>query len=75
MLAFFTPWVSVPLGFFGVLVALSYLLLIVTTYAWVCVPLALAAAILLGIWMRPRYRLEILDSSPLGVFYWFQRRS
>ena len=38
-------------------------------------PVAIVAAILLALYLRPRYRLAILDSSPLGVFYWLQRRT
>jgi hypothetical protein len=75
VLAFFTPWVSVPLAFLGVVTVLTYPLLLITPLAWICVPVAIVAAILLALYLRPRYRLAILDSSPLGVFYWLQRRT
>ena len=47
---------------------LTYPLLLITPLAWICVPVAIVAAILLALYLRPRYRLAILDSSPLGVF-------
>jgi hypothetical protein len=72
---FFTPWVSIPLAFLGVALAVTYPLLLLTSLAWICAPVAVVAAVGLGIWLRPRYRLAILDSSPLGVFYWLQRRT
>ena len=72
---FFTPWVSIPLAFLGVALAVTYPLLLLTSLAWICAPVAVVAAVGLALWLRPRYRLAILDSSPLGVFYWLQRRS
>ena len=71
---FFTPWVSIPLAFLGVALAVTYPLLLLTSLAWICAPVAVVAAVGLALWLRPRYRLSILDSSPLGVFYWLQRR-
>ena len=71
---FFTPWVSIPLAFLGVALAVTYPLLLLTSLAWICAPVAVVAAVGLALWLRPRYRLAILDSSPLGVFYWLQRR-
>jgi hypothetical protein len=75
MVVFFTPWVSIPLAFLGVVLVLTYPLLLLTSLAWICVPVAIVAAVALALWLRPRYRLAILDSSPLGVFYWLQRRT
>ena len=72
---FFTPWVSIPLAFLGVALAVTYPLVLLTSLAWICAPVAVVAAGGLALWLRPRYRLAILDSSPLGVFYWLQRRS
>ena len=72
---FFTPWVSIPLAFLGVALAVTYPLLLLTSLAWICAPVAVVAAVGLALWLRPRYRLAILDSSPLGVFYWLQRRT
>ena len=71
---FFTPWVSIPLAFLGVALAVTYPLVLLTSLAWICAPVAVVAAVGLALWLRPRYRLAILDSSPLGVFYWLQRR-
>ena len=75
MVVFFTPWVSIPLAFLGVVLVLTYPLLLLTSLAWICLPVAVVAAVALALWLRPRYRLAILDSSPLGVFYWLQRRT
>ena len=72
VLLFFTPWVSVPLAVLGVVLALTWPLMLVSSLGWIVVPVAVAAALGLGLWLRPRYRLAILDSSPLGVFYWLQ---
>ena len=72
---FFTPWVSIPLAFLGVALAITYPLVLLTSLAWICAPVAVVAAVGLALWLRPRYRLAILDSSPLGVFYWLQRRT
>jgi hypothetical protein len=72
---FFTPWVSIPLAFLGVALAVTYPLALLTSLAWICAPVAVVAAVGLALWLRPRYRLAILDSSPLGVFYWLQRRT
>jgi hypothetical protein len=74
MIVLFTPWVSIPLMFLGVVLVLTWPVVLLTSYGWICVPVALVAAVLLALWLRPRYRVAILDSSPLGVFYWLQRR-
>jgi hypothetical protein len=74
MIALFTPWVSIPLMFLGVALVVTSPLVAVTSYGWICVPVAIVAAVLLALWLRSRYRVAILDSSPLGVFYWLQRR-
>jgi hypothetical protein len=71
---FFTPWVTIPLAFLGVVLTLATPVVVLVPYGWVLVPLALLAAVALALVLRPRYRLSILDSSPLGVFYWLQRR-
>jgi hypothetical protein len=71
---FFTPWVSIPLALLGIALALTYPLMLVTRLGWVCDPIAVVLAVALALWLRSRYRLSILDSSPLGVFYWLQRR-
>jgi hypothetical protein len=71
---FFTPWVTIPLGLLGVVLPLATPIVVLVPYGWVLVPVALLAAVALAFMLRPRYRLSILDSSPLGVFYWLQRR-
>jgi len=71
---FFTPWVTIPLAFLGVLLTVIAPVVVLVPYGWVLVPLVLLAAVALALLLRPRYRLSILDSSPLGVFYWLQRR-
>jgi hypothetical protein len=71
---FFTPWVSIPLAFLGVVLTVTTPVVVLVPYGWVLVPVALVAAVALALMLRPRYRLSILDSSPLGVFYWLQRR-
>jgi MFS superfamily sulfate permease-like transporter len=74
MIALFTPWVSIPLMFVGVALVVTWPLVLLTSYGWICVPVALVVAVLIALWLKPRYRVSILDSSPLGVFYWLQRR-
>ena len=74
MLLFFTPWVSVPLALFGIALAVIWLLTLLDSLAWILAPLAAVAAAALALWLRGRYRLAIIDSSPLGVYSWFQRR-
>lgn len=71
---FFTPWVSIPLAALGVALTLAMPLILTMGFGWICYPIAVLAAAALALWLRPRYRLAILDSSHLGVFYWLQRR-
>jgi hypothetical protein len=75
LILFFTPWVTVPLALLGVVLALTYPLMLVSRIFWIVDPIAIVLAALLAYGMRERYRLQILDSSPLGIFYWLQRRS
>ena len=74
IMLFFTPWVTVPLALLGLALAVTYPLSLLTRYAWICDPVGLVLAVLLALWLRPRYRLAMVDSSPLGVLYWLQRR-
>ena len=74
MVALFTPWISIPLMFVGIALVVTWPLVLFTSYGWVCVPVVVVIAVLMALWLRPRYRVSILDSSPLGVFYWLQRR-
>ena len=73
-IVFFTPWVTIPLAFLGVVLTVITPVVVLVPYGWVLVLVALLAAVALALMLRPRYRLSILDSSPLGVFYWLQRR-
>jgi O-antigen ligase len=73
-LAFFTPWVSIPLSLLGVVLALTFPLVLVTRSAWILAPVGVVLAAVLALVLRRRYRVAILDSSPLGVFYWLQQR-
>ena len=71
---FFTPWVSIPLSLLGILLAVALPLIGLGSLGWAVYALSVLVAVGLGAWLRPRYRLAILDSSPLGVVYWLQRR-
>ena len=73
-LLFFTPWVSVPLALLGICLLLATPLVVLVPYGWLVVPALVAAAVVLALMLRSRYRLSILDSSPLGVVMWLQRR-
>ena len=71
---FFAPWLSIPLALLGLALAVLTPVVVLVPFGWLAVPVAIAGAAALAGWLRPRYRLSILDSSPLGVFYWLQRR-
>ena len=73
-LLFFTPWVSVPLALLGICLVLATPLVVLVPYAWLAIPALVAGAVVLALMLRSRYRLAILDSSPLGVVMWLQRR-
>jgi hypothetical protein len=73
-LLLFTPWVSVPLALLGVYLAVAAPLLAFTWVGWVVYGGGVAGAIALGLVLRGRYRLWILDSTSLGVTTWLQRR-
>ena len=65
---------TIPLALLGVVLTVIAPVVVLVPYGWVLVPVALLAAVGFALMLRPRYRLSILDSSPLGVFYWLQRR-
>jgi hypothetical protein len=74
VLLFFTPWASIPLAVLGGwLVVLSPVIAFVP-FGWLAVPVGLVLAAALALVLRPRYRVSVLDSSPLGVITWLQRR-
>jgi O-antigen ligase len=73
-LAFFTPWVSIPLSLLAVVLLVTFPLVLVSRSAWILAPIGLVVATGLALFLRRRYRVAILDSSPLGVFYWLQQR-
>ena len=74
VLVLLTPWVSVPLALLGIGLALTWPLVFVTSLGWICAPVEVVAAAGLALWMRPRYQVAVLDSSPLGIFTWLQAR-
>jgi len=74
MVLFFTPWLSIPLALLGLALAVLTPVAVLVPWGWLTILVAIGGAGALALWLRPRYRLSILDSSPLGVFYWLQRR-
>ena len=64
-----------PLALLGIVLAVTYPLMLVVRLAWILDPVAVVGAVLLARWLRPRYKLAMVDSSQLGVLYWLQRRS
>ena len=74
MVLFFTPWLSIPLALLGLALVVLTPVAVLVPWGWLTSLVAIGAAGALALWLRPRYRLSILDSSPLGVFYWLQRR-
>ena len=74
LIAFLSPWVTIPLALLGVALTLVYPLVLLTSLAWILYPILVGLAVVFALWLRSRYKLAILDSSPLGVFYWLQRR-
>jgi hypothetical protein len=74
LLLFFTPWVSAPLALLGILFVVLYPVMQRTWFGWVIYGVGIAVAVAFALRLRPRYRMSILDSSPLGVFSWLQRR-
>jgi hypothetical protein len=73
-LLLFTPWVTIPLALLGVYFAVLYPLMQWTWIGWILYGGGLGGALLLGLALRARYRLVILDSTSLGVVTWLQRR-
>ena len=73
VLLFFTPAVSIPLAVLGVYLALATPVLVLVPYGWVAAPVGIAVAYLLHRRLRSRYRLSVLDSSPMGVVTWLRR--
>ena len=74
MVLFFTPWLSIPLALLGLALVVLTPVAVLVPWGWLSILIAIGGAGALAWWLRPRYRLSILDSSPLGVFYWLQRR-
>ena len=54
VLLFFTPWVSVPLAFLGVALAVSFPLTLLSPLGWIAYGLSVVVAVCLGAWLRPR---------------------
>jgi hypothetical protein len=74
ILVFFTPALTIPLAALAVVLVLATPLIVLVPYGWVAVPVAVAGAVAVVFAMRSRYRMSIIDSSPLGVVTWLQRR-
>jgi len=74
LLLFFTPWVSAPLALLGLMFGVLYPLMQWTWFGWVIYGIGIAGALALAVRLRPRYRMSVLDSSPLGIISWLQRR-
>jgi hypothetical protein len=74
MLLFFTPHVSIPLALLGVYLALVTPVVALVPYGWLFSVAGVAGALALSLRMRARYRLFVLDSSPLGIVTWLRRR-
>jgi hypothetical protein len=74
MLLFFTPHVSIPLALLGVFLTLATPVVALVPYGWLASVAGVAAALALSLRMRSRYRLFVLDSSPLGIVTWLRRR-
>jgi hypothetical protein len=74
MLLFFTPHVSIPLALLGVLLALATPVIAIVPYGWLASVAGVVGALALAVRMRSRYRLFVLDSSPLGIVTWLRRR-
>ena len=70
---FFTPTVSIPLAVLGVYLAVATPVLVLVPYGWIAAPVGVALAYLLHLRLRARYRLTMLDSSPMGVVTWLRR--
>ena len=75
MVLFFTPWLSIPLALLGLALVVLTPVAVLVPWGWLTILVAIGGAGALALWLRPRYRLSILDSSPLGVFYWLHRRT
>ena len=74
MLLLFNPAVSVALGVLAVFLVLATPLIVLVPYGWVAVPVGVLLAVVVWRQVSSRYRLTILDSSPLGVVTWLQKR-
>jgi hypothetical protein len=74
ILFFFTPWVSAPLALLGLFLGVLYPLMQWTWIGWIVYGVGITATVAFALRLRPRYRMSILDSSPLGILSWLQRR-
>jgi hypothetical protein len=66
--------VSIPLALLGVASVVCVPLAALTSLGWIAFPVAVALAVGLAAWLRPRQQIAILESSHLGVFLWLRRR-
>jgi hypothetical protein len=74
MLVLFNPAASVAFAVLAVLLVLATPLIVLVPYGWVAVPVGVLLAVVVWRQVGSRYRLSILDSSPLGVVTWLQKR-
>jgi hypothetical protein len=74
MLLLFNPAASVAFAVLALFLVLATPLIVLVPYGWVAVPVGVLLAALIWRQVGSRYRLTILDSSPLGVVTWLQKR-
>lgn len=73
VLLFLRPWLTAPLALLAVWLVAVTPVLWFTWIGWILYGAGIAAAATLALGLRTRYRLSLLDSSPLGVVAWLQR--
>jgi hypothetical protein len=74
VLLLFNPAASVALAVLAIFLVLATPLMVLVPYGWIACPVGLLLAFLVWRQVASRYRVSILDSSPLGVVTWLQRR-
>jgi hypothetical protein len=74
VLLLFNPPATVALSVLAVFLVVATPVMVLVPYGWVACPLGILLAFLLWRRLRTRYRMSILDSSPLGVVTWLQMR-
>src|SRR5689334_21810276 len=64
------PWLAWPLLYQGLIYVFAFPFGLLTWYGY-GITLAVAAAI--GLWVRPRYQITVLERSGRGTVYWVRR--